>query len=64
MGRNVYLKELKELSYDYYGCEGNPIIWVKNDLECNENKCYAPSNVYINDDGEIVIEVPVDYLSR
>lgn len=61
MSGYVCLKELNELSYNYYGYEGNPTIWVKSDLE--PDKCYTPSNVYINNDGEIIIEVPVDYLN-
>lgn len=55
------LVDLNNLSYDANGEGANPMIYVKSD--CHK-KILSPSNIYIDDDGDIVIEVPCDYLTE
>lgn len=59
----VYLNDLNELAKQYSGND-NPTVWIKDDLVKDNSKCIPPSNVFVDDDGDIIIEVPVDYMSE
>ena len=44
-------------------CYNNPYIWVKSDFKYHK-KILSPSSLYVDDDGDIVIEVPCDFLTE
>lgn len=58
---NYRLNDLKELVENYSGND-NPTIWIKDDLEKDTGKSIAPRNIFIDDDGDIIIEVNVELL--
>lgn len=53
-----YLKDIILLT-ERYGGKTNPSIWVKDDLG---HDSYVPSNIYIDDYGDVIIEVNSDLL--
>ena len=56
------LIDLNNMVNDFHGTyEHNTMIYVKSD--CHD-KVMLPSNIYIDDDGDIIIECPCDYLTE
>lgn len=50
------LNDLKKLTRAYSGNE-NPSIWVMNDENDNTEDAIVPSCVFIDDDGDIIIQI-------
>ena len=62
MINNYDLVDLNNMLNDFHGTyDNNTMIYVKSD--CHD-KVMLPSNIYIDDDGDIIIECPCDYLTE
>ena len=57
----VTLQELKDKISSYSG-NSNPTIWIKSDLEEDNGKAVLPSEVIIDDDGDVILTVSMEYL--
>ena len=54
-------EELKQKIVDYSG-NPNPTIWIKSDLEEDNGKAILPSEIIIDDDGDVILTVSIEYL--
>ena len=50
------LNDLKQLTRAYSGTE-NPSIWVMDDENDNTENAIVPTCVFIDDDGDIIIQI-------
>lgn len=58
---NMTLNDVKEKVID--SGNPNPSIWIKSDLEDDNGKAVLPSEIVIDDDGDIIISVSMELLS-
>lgn len=57
------LEDLKILTSNYSGND-NPMIFILND-DCNDSKqAFEPTCIFIDDDGDIIIQVPSAQLTN
>lgn len=58
--RNNTLKDLNEIAKE--SGNDNPTIWIKSDLEDDVGKSVSPENIFIDEDGDIIIDVALEGL--
>lgn len=57
----VKLNDLKQKIMNYSG-NPNPTIWIKSDLEEDNGKAVLPREVIIDEDGDVILTVSIEYL--